>query len=100
MPEVLGPDTLGKLIRNYIFCKCLNRTLVRSKVLEPDVLGKLHFSILNYTLYYILHHKLSYYTLCTLNYHTLNLNVIFTVIFNKVLLHVTNTYFLLRWNKV
>ena len=65
--------------------------------------GKLHFTILNYTLDYTLHHKLSDYTLCTLNYHTyhaLHPDVIFAVIFNRILLHVTSTCFLLKWNKV
>ena len=55
--------------------------------------GKLHFTILNYVLDYTLHHKLSDYTLCTLNYHTyhtLHHGVIFAVIFNRILLHVTN----------
>ena len=64
---------------------------------------KLHFTILNYTLNYTLHHKLSDCTLCTLNYntyHALHPSVIFAVIFNRILLHVTSTYFLLRWNKV
>ena len=65
--------------------------------------GKLHFTTLNYTLDYTLHPKLSDCTLCTLNYHTyhaLHPDVIFAVIFNKILLHVTSTCFLLRWNKV
>ena len=64
---------------------------------------KLHFIILNYALDYTLHPKLSDCTLCTLKYHiyhTLHPCVIFAVIFNKILLHVTSTYFLLRWNKV
>ena len=64
---------------------------------------KLHFTTLNYALYYTLHHKLSDCTLCTLNYHTyhaLHPSVIFAVIFNRTLLHVTSTCFLLRWNKV
>ena len=64
---------------------------------------KLHFTILNYALDYTLHPKLSDCTLCTLKYHiyhTLHPCVIFAVIFNKILLHVTNTCFLLRWNKV
>ena len=66
-------------------------------------MGKLHFITLNYPLNYTLHHKLSDCTLCTLNYHTyhaLHPGVIFTVIFNRILLHVTSTCFLLRWNKV
>ena len=65
--------------------------------------GKLHFTTLNYALDYTLHLKLSDYTLCTLNYHTyhtLHFGVIFAVIFNRILLHVTSTCFLLRWNKV
>ena len=65
--------------------------------------GKLHFTTLNYPLDYTLHSKLSDCTLCTLNYHTyhaLHPGVIFTVIFNRILLHVTSTCFLLRWNKV
>ena len=65
--------------------------------------GKLHFTTLNYALDYTLHPKLSDCTLCTLNYHTyhtLHFGVIFAVIFNRILLHVTSTCFLLRWNKV
>ena len=64
---------------------------------------KLHFTTLNYALYYVLHPKLSDYTLCTLNYHTyhaLHLGVIFAIIFNRTLLRVSSTCFLLRWNKV
>ena len=64
---------------------------------------KLHFITLNYPLDYTLHSRLSDCTLYTLNYHTyhaLHPDVIFTVIFNKILLHVTSTCFLLRWNKV
>ena len=66
-------------------------------------MGKLHFTTLNYPLDYTLHHKLSDCTLCTINYHTyhaLHPDVIFTVIFNRILLHVTSTCFLLRWNKI
>ena len=69
----------------------------------PKNKEKLHFNTLNYALDYTLHHKLSDCTLCTLNYHTyhaLHPGVIFVVIFNRILLHVTSTCFLLRWNKV
>ena len=45
-------------------------------------LGKLHFTILNYALYYTLHP-----------------GIIFVVIFNRFMLHVTSTCFLLRWKK-
>ena len=65
--------------------------------------GKLHFTTLNYALDYTLHPKLSDCTLCTLNYYTYHIlhpNVIVAVIFNKILLHVISTCFLLRWNKV
>ena len=65
-------------------------------------LGKLHFTILNYALYYTLHLKLSDCTFCTLNYHTyhtLHPGIIFVVIFNRFMLHVTSTCFLLRWKK-
>ena len=65
--------------------------------------GKLHITTLNYALNYTLHPKLSDCTLCTLNhytYHALHPSVIFAVIFNRILLHVTSTCFLLRWNKV
>ena len=68
-----------------------------------NFLKKLHFTTLNYALDYSLHHKQSDCTLCILNYHTyhtLHLDVIFAVIFNKILLHVTNMCFLLRWNNV
>ena len=64
---------------------------------------KLHFTTLNYALDYTLHPKLSDCTLCTLNYYTYHIlhpNVIVAVIFNKILLHVISTCFLLRWNKV
>ena len=66
-------------------------------------MGKLHFTTLNYALYYTLHPKLSDSTLCTLNYHTyfaLHRGVIFAVTFNRIMLHVISTCFLLRWNKV
>ena len=56
------------------------------------ILGKLHFTTLNYALNYTLHHKLSNCTFCTINYHTyhtLHPDVIFAVIFNRILLHVT-----------
>ena len=47
MPEVLGPDALGKLIHGYVFYKCSNRTIVMPEVLGPDALGKLiHYYIL------------------------------------------------------
>ena len=65
--------------------------------------GKLHFTTLNYALDYTLHPKLYDCTLCTLNYytyHALHPDVIFAIIFNTILLHVTSTCFLLRWNKV
>ena len=62
--------------------------------------GKLQFAFLNYALDYTLHHKLSDCTLCTLYYHTLHPSVIFAIIFNRIMLHATNTCFLLRWNKV
>ena len=65
--------------------------------------GKLHFTTLNYPLDYTLHSKLFDCTFCTLNYHiyhVLHPGVIFTVIFTKILLHVTSTCFLLKWNKV
>ena len=66
-------------------------------------LGKFHFTTLNYALDYTLHHKLSDCILCPLNYHTYHTShpgVIFVVIFNRILLHVTSTCFLLRWNKI
>ena len=66
----------------------------------PKKKGKLHFTTLNYALDYTLHPKLSDSTFCTLNYHTLHPGVIFAVIFNRILLHVTSTCFLLRWNKI
>ena len=65
--------------------------------------GKLHFTILNYASDYTLHPKLFERTLCTLNYHTyytLQPGVTFTVIFNGILLHMTSTCILLRWNKL
>ena len=65
--------------------------------------GKLHFITLNYALDYILHPKLSDCTFCTINYHTYHTlypGVIFAVIFNRILLHVTSTCSLLKWNKV
>ena len=63
----------------------------------------MHFITLNYTLNYTLHPKLFNCALYTLNYHTyhtLHPDVIFAVIFNRILLHVTSICFLLRWNKV
>ena len=62
--------------------------------------GKLYFTTLNYASNYTLHHKLFERTLCTLNYHTLHLGVTFIIIFNGILLHMTSTCILLRWNKL
>ena len=39
-------------------------------------------------------------TLCTLNYHTLHPGVTFAIMFDKIILHVPSTCFLLRWNKL
>ena len=66
-------------------------------------MGKLHFTTLNYALDYTLHPKPSECTLCSLNYytyHTLHPGVTFAVIFDRILLHVSNICFLLRWNKL
>ena len=63
----------------------------------------MHFITLNYALDYILHPKLSDCTFCMLNYHIYHIlypSVIFAVIFNRILLHVTILCFLLWWNKV
>ena len=52
---------------------------------------------------YTLHPKLSKCTLYTINYHayhTLYPGVIFAFMFDWILFHVTNTCFLLRWNKL
>ena len=65
-------------------------------------MGKLHFITLNYVSDYTFHLKLFKCTLCTLTYHTyhtLHPNVIFAIIFNRILLHMTSTCILLRWNK-
>ena len=74
--------------------------------------GKLHFTTLNYaqdytllpyTMHKIIHPKLFECTFCTLNYHiyhTLHPGVTFVVIFNEMLLHMTCTCILLRWNKL
>ena len=78
------------------FLKCLRRVLL-------IFWGKLHFITLNYALDYTLHPKLFDCTFCTINYHTyhtLHPGVIFAVIFNRILLHMTSTCFLLRYNKV
>ena len=61
--------------------RCPPRVGGRKK--ERKKKGKLHFTTLNYYTYHILHP-----------------NVIVAVIFNKILLHVISTCFLLRWNKV
>ena len=58
------------------------------------------FTILNYAPDYTLHHKLFERTLCILNYHTLHLDVIFAIMFNEILLHVTSTCFLFMRNKL
>ena len=84
-------------------CKHLNIWLKNPTWKPLKTQGKLHFITLNYTLDYTLHPKLSDCTLCTLNYHTyhtLHAGVIFVVIFNGILLHVTSTCFLFRWNKI
>ena len=68
-----------------------------------DNWGKLHFTTLNYTLSYTLHPKLFEHTLCILNYHTnhtLHPDVTFAVMFNGMLLHMTNTCIFLRRNKL
>ena len=67
---------------------------------KPINKGKLHFTTLNYASDYILHLKLFECILCTLNYHTLHPSVTFAVIFNRILLHMTSTCILLRWNKL
>ena len=72
-------------------------------LIDHNISGKLHFTTLNYLLDYTLHPKLSNCTFYTINYHIYHIlhpGVIFTVIFNRILLHVTSTCFLLRWNKV
>ena len=64
---------------------------------------ELHFTTLNYASDYTLHPKLFERTLCTPNYHpyhTLHPGVTFTLIFNGILLHMTNTCILFRWNKL
>ena len=71
---------------------------------------KIHFITLNYVSEYTLHSKLSECTLCTLNYyayhtlhfgyHTSHSDVTLAVMFDRIILHVTNTCFLLRWNKL
>ena len=66
-------------------------------------LGKLHFTTLNYALDYTLQPKLFKHILCTLNYHTYNTlypGVTFAIMFNRMLLHMTSTCILLRWNKL
>ena len=63
---------------------------------------KLYFTTLNYAPNYTLHPKLSECILYTLNYytyHTLHPGVTFPVMFDRILLHVLGTYFLLMWNK-
>ena len=65
--------------------------------------GNLHFTILNYAPNYTLQPKLTECTFCTLNYYTyhiLYLDITFAIIFDKILLYVTNTCFLLGWNKL
>ena len=62
----------------------------------------MHFTTLNYALDYTLHPKLFKRILCILNYHTyyiLHPGIIFAVIFNGILLHMTSTCFL-QWNKL
>ena len=74
-----------------------------SQHLDKRNKGKLHFTILNYALCYTLYLKLFERTLYTLNYHTnhtLHPAVTFAVTFNGMLLHMTRTYILFRWNKL
>ena len=78
-----------------LLCTYLNPTLNNFK-------GKLYFTTLNYALCYTLHPKLFERTLCTINYHTnhtLHPGITFAVIFNGMLLRMTSTCILLRWNK-
>ena len=65
--------------------------------------GKLHFTTLNYIPDYTLRSKpceCTFYILNNHTYHILHPNVTFAVMFDGILLHVTSTCFLLRWNKV
>ena len=97
----------------YTFFWCIEQKLKRKKRKEKKEANKskllfnyqekLYFTTLNYALDYTLHPILSKCTLYTMNYHiyhTLHPGVIFAVIFNRILLHVTSIWFLLRWNKV
>ena len=86
-------------VTNIRYFTSLSLSLSLSLALSLNYMRKLHFTTLNYPLDYTLHPKLSNCTLYTLNYHTyqaLHPGVIFTVIFNRILLHVTSTCFLLR----
>ena len=65
--------------------------------------GKLHFTTLNYAPSYALYPKLFERTLYTLNYHiyhTLHPDVTSTIMFNGMLLHMTSTCILFKWNKL
>ena len=62
-------------------------------------MGKLHFTILNYTPDYILHHKLFEYTFYTINYYicyTLHYDVNFIVMLDGNLEYMTYTCALLK----
>ena len=117
MSEVKEPFQFSKSPKEAPLLVFISKTLTRTRFLYHDSCSyswmrlknssnfeeKLHFIILNYVLEYILHLKLFDCTLYILNYHiyhTLHSDIIFIVIFNKILQHVTSTYFLLRWNKV
>ena len=99
IPLSISQHICDKLKKNtkYLICQSFSY--------HPDKRnkGKLHFTTLNYALCYTLHLKLFECTFCTLNYHTnhiLHLGVTFAITFNGMLLHMTSTCILLRWNKL
>ena len=76
----------------------ISQNLAKITLHHPKLCTGLH-----YAPDYTLHHKLFECTFCTLNYHTyhtLHPGVTFFVMFNGMLLHMTSTCILLRWNKL
>ena len=71
--------------------------------LKNKIIKKIKQHTLNYAPGYTLHPKLFECTLCTINYYTYNTShpgVTFAFMFNKMLVYMTNTYILLKCNKL
>ena len=86
---------------------CVQWLVIPTSQKDVKFWGKLYFTTLNYAPNYTLHPKLFECTFCTLNYHTLHSKLShfapwcnFAIMFDRMLLHVTSTCILFRWNKL